>query len=159
MMASVNTTPPPSTAPIPVSDAVSVLAKHGYRLTGPRRQVLTRVLAKDRPFTAEQLVAELPDIARATIYRTLEILASVDLLTRLLQPGGHPAYVAGAPGHRHHLVCSGCGTVVAFTDCPVDQLLRQLSRVTAFSISSHHLEVTGVCPGCQSSSIPSLTAR
>lgn len=126
-----------------------MLASHGYRLTGPRKNVLAAVLDKDRPFTAEQLVAELPEIGRATVYRTLEILASVDLLTRLLQPGGHPAYVVGTPGHRHHLVCSECGAVVAFTECPMDQIVRQLSRDTAFSISGHHLEVFGVCPGCQ----------
>jgi Fur family ferric uptake transcriptional regulator len=140
----------PSSTSIPLPDAVTVLARHGYRLTGPRRVLLATVLEKDRPFTAEQLVTEQPDIGRATIYRTLEILASVDLLTRLLQPGGHPAYVVGLPGHRHHLVCSECGTVVAFTNCPMDQLLRQLSRETSFAISSHHLEITGICPGCQS---------
>jgi Fur family ferric uptake transcriptional regulator len=148
-MNSAVTTPP--THPIPLAEAVAVLASHGYRMTGPRKTLLARVLEKDRPFTAEQLVAELPDIARATIYRTLEILASVDLLTRLLQPGGHPAYVVGAPGHRHHLVCSECGTVVAFTNCPMDDLVRELTRETSFSISSHHLEVVGVCPGCQPS--------
>jgi Fur family ferric uptake transcriptional regulator len=139
----------PATHPIELADAVTMLANHGYRLTGPRKSVLAVVLKKDRPFTAEQLVAELPEIGRATVYRTLEILASVDLLTRLLQPGGHPAYVVGTPGHRHHLVCSECGTVVAFTDCPMDQIVRQLSHDTAFSISGHHLEVFGVCPGCQ----------
>lgn len=141
--------PSPHSQPVPLTEAVSVLASHGYRMTGPRKTLLARVLEKDRPFTAEQLVAELPDIGRATIYRTLEILASVDLLTRLLQPGGHPAYVTGAPGHRHHLVCSECGAVVAFTNCPVEELVRELTRETSFSISSHHLEVVGVCPGCQ----------
>jgi Fur family ferric uptake transcriptional regulator len=71
------------------------------------------------------------------------------LLTRLLQPGGHPAYVVGAPGHRHHLVCSKCGTVVSFTDCPMDELLLRLTRETSFSISGHHLEIFGLCPMCQ----------
>lgn len=138
-----------ATRPMPFDDAATMLAAHGYRMTGPRRHVLSAVLAKDRPFTAEQLVAELPGIARATIYRSLEVLASVDLLTRLLQSGGHPAYVVGTPGHRHHLVCSDCGTVVAFTDCPMDEIVRQLTRETAFAISGHHLEVFGICPGCQ----------
>lgn len=130
-----------------------MLAAHGYRMTGPRRAVVASVLGKERPFTAEQLVTELPGIGRATVYRTLEILASVDLLTRLLQPGGHPAYVVGAPGHRHHLVCSECGTVVAFTQCPVDELVRELTRDTAFAISGHHLEVFGLCPGCQAGAL------
>jgi Fur family ferric uptake transcriptional regulator len=139
----------PATNVIESEQAISVLASHGYRMTGPRRTVVAAVLGKERPFTAEHLVSELPEIGRATIYRTLEILASVDLLTRLLQPGGHPAYITGAPGHRHHLVCSECGTVVSFTQCPVDDLVRSLTRDTAFSISGHHLEVFGVCPGCQ----------
>ena len=142
-----------------VAEAFEVLASHGYRTTGPRRSVVATVMGKERPFTAEQLVAELPDIGRATIYRTLEILASVDLLTRLLQPGGHPAYVVGSPGHRHHLVCSECGSVVAFTLCPVEGIVNELTRDTAFTISGHHLEVFGVCPDCQDpSSSPTATS-
>lgn len=138
-----------STVPITTDDVTHILAEHGYRLTGPRRDVVAAVLRHSRPFSAEQLVAELPVIGRATIYRTLEILASVDVLTRLLQPGGHPAYVVGIPGHRHHLVCSECGTTIAFTRCPVDELVRDLVRDTDFSIHGHHLEVFGLCPTCQ----------
>ena len=142
----------PETRPTAAA-VVDVLAQHGYRLTGPRRSVLDAVLRRQRPFTAEQIVAELkavePGLGRATVYRTLEILASVDVLTRILQPGGHPAYVVGAPGHRHHLVCSGCGETVAFTACPVDELVRDLSRDTDFAIHGHLLEVFGVCPTCR----------
>ena len=106
-----------------------------------------------RPFTAEQIVAELKQSAatsgRATVYRTLEILASVDVLTRFLQADGHPAYIVGVPGHRHHLICSDCGAVVAFTRCPVDDLVRDLTRDTDFAIDGHLLEVFGRCPECQ----------
>ncbi len=136
-----------------VDQVIDVLGRHGYRLTLPRRIVVETVLRYDRPFTAEQLVANIRDVdaglGRATVYRTLEILASIDVLTRILQPGGHPAYVVGSPGHRHHLVCSGCGIAVAFTACPVDDLVTALSRDTEFSIHSHMLEVFGTCPACQ----------
>jgi Fur family ferric uptake transcriptional regulator len=132
-----------------VEHVMRVLDDRGYRLTMPRRAIVAAVLAHGRPFTAEQLVEELPGIGRATVYRTLEILASVDLLTRLLQPGGHPAYVVGQPGHRHHLVCSECGAVVAFTRCPVEELVRDLTKDTDFAIHSHHLEVFGICPRCR----------
>jgi Fur family transcriptional regulator, ferric uptake regulator len=143
-------TPLPSADLLPTSDHVMrVLDEHGYRLTHPRRAVVDTVLAHVRPFSAEQIVDELPAIGRATVYRTLEILASLDILTRLLQPGFHPAYVVGQPGHRHHLVCSQCGTVVAFTRCPIDDLVRDLTRDTNFSIQGHHLEVFGVCPACK----------
>jgi Fur family ferric uptake transcriptional regulator len=138
----------------PTADEVAeVLARHGYRMTRPRQAVVAAVLARAKPFTAEQVVADMkvaePGLGRATVYRTLEILASVDVLTRLLQPGGHPAYVVGVPGHRHHLVCSECGDTVAFTACPVDELVQVLTRDTEFAIHGHLLEVFGVCPECQ----------
>ena len=139
---------PPTTAGV-----TGLLANHGYRVTAPRRAVIEAVLGRARPFTAEQVVAHLkrtdPDLGRATVYRTLEILASVDVLTRFLQADGHPAYIVGIPGHRHHLVCSDCGAVVAFTRCPVDDLVRDLTRDTDFAIHGHLLEVFGVCPACR----------
>ena len=134
-------------------EIVSVLAQHGYRTTGPRRTVISEVLRYDKPFTAEQVVADLkvaePSLGRATVYRTLEILASVDVLTRLLQADGHSAYVVGTPGHRHHLICSQCGVAVAFTECPMDELVTSLTRNTAYEIQGHMIEVFGVCPRCR----------
>ncbi len=135
----------------------TILSQHGYRLTGPRGQIVDQALRHDRPFTAEQLVAELRDhpdtraasIGRATVYRTLEILASVDVLSRVIQPNGNAAYVVEAPGHRHHLVCSSCGTTISFTSCPVDALVQHLTAGTRFTIHDHLLEVFGTCPDCQ----------
>ncbi len=130
------------------NEIFDTLAAAGHRSTGPRKQVVERVLAETRPFTAEQIVADLPQIGRATVYRTLEILVGIDVLTRLIRPGGYPAYVVGQPGHRHHLICSQCGRVVEFTACPVDPLIESLVRETSFHVESHHLEIVGLCPDC-----------
>jgi Fur family ferric uptake transcriptional regulator len=104
-----------------------------------------------RPFTAEQIVAVLPGASRATVYRTLEIMASLDILTRLLGADGHPAYVVGEPGHRHHLICSRCGFVVAFTACPVEPVATELGERHDFAIHGHNLEVFGLCAACRDS--------
>lgn len=138
-----------TTIPSTTGEVSKLLADHGHRLTQPRRAVVETILRHDRPFSAEQIVAESPSIGRATVYRTLELLASVDVLTRILTADGRPAYVAGSPGHRHHLVCSSCGATVAFTACPVEQLVEDLSATTDFAIVGHHLEVFGVCPECR----------
>lgn len=145
----VTKTAPPLDNAFTHSSVLALLNEHGYRPTAPRRAIVVAVLTKTRPFTAEQLVGELPEIGRATVYRTLEILASVNVLSRLLQPGGHPAYVLGVPGHGHHLVCSECGAAVTFTSCPIDDLVRDLTRDTEFAIHGHHLEVFGICPHCR----------
>lgn len=137
-----------SSTQLSTDSIVQVLSSHGHRITAPRRAVIDAVLGHERPFSAEQIVAEVPSAGRATVYRTLELLASLDFCTRILQPGGHPAYVTGEPGHRHHLVCSGCGTTVSFTACPVDQIVDDLRAETRFRIDGHHLEVFGACPEC-----------
>lgn len=125
------------------------LSECGYRATTPRREVVSVVLEQERPFTAEQVVHLVPHIGRATVYRTLEILASMDIVHRLLQAGGFPAYVVSWPGHRHHLVCSSCAAVVEFSECPVDDLVHDLAKRTRFTISTHHLELSGLCPVCR----------
>jgi Fe2+ or Zn2+ uptake regulation protein len=140
-----------------------ILSKHGYRLTAPREVIVDQAMLHDRPFTAEQLVTQLKSlsgssgtcIGRATVYRTLEILASVDVLTRLIRPDGSPAYLLDAPGHRHHLVCSECGTTVAFMSCPINTLVQDLAANTKFTIHDHLLEVFGLCPACK----PATTDR
>lgn len=132
-----------------------VLGEHGYRLTAPRSAIVDAVLRHSRPFSAEQLVTELsetpggPRIGRATVYRTLEVLAAIDVLTRIVQPDGHPSYIWGPPGHRHHLLCESCGTTVTFTACPLDDLVKDLTRNTDFEIRNHVLEVFGMCPACR----------
>jgi len=156
-------TPSPLTRPT----IERILSQHGYRLTGPRASIVEAMLQYDRPFTAEQLVADLRaqpvlhakrPIGRATVYRTLEILAAVDVLTRLIQPDGHPAYIWDSLGHRHHLVCSTCGTAVAFTSCPVDELVRDLTKNTDFVIHDHMLEIFGICPNCQHQAVAAPSA-
>lgn len=139
----------PAAAESAASSAIMAMSEHGYRTTAPRRQVVAAVLRHAKPFTAEQIVTELPAIGRSTVYRTLEILASLGQLGRLLQPSGNPAYIVTSPGHRHHLVCSSCGEVVSFTACPVERLAPELARDTHFVIQGHHLEVFGLCPDCR----------
>lgn len=139
-----------------ITDIEQRLRQHGYRLTGPRTAVVEQVLQHSRPFTAEQLVAELSEgdetIGRATVYRTLEVLASMDVLTRIVTPDGHPSYISGTPGHRHHLLCEVCGTTVTFTACPMSDLIATLAQDTQFEIKDHTLEVFGVCPDCRAAS-------
>ena len=161
MLSNTETLPPvDQSAPAPLTRRAveDILSQHGYRLTAPRAAIVETMLRYDRPFTAEQLVSalrpadivtETRQIGRATVYRTLEILASVDVLTRLIQADGHPIYVWDTPGHRHHLVCTGCGTAVAFTSCPVNEIVSTLVQQTDFLIQSHMLEVFGLCPTCQ----------
>ena len=134
---------------------MAALAGHGYRMTGPRRAVIAAALQHERPFTAEQIVAEAATNVglggRSTVYRTLEILASLGVLTRILDGSGRAVYVAGAPAHRHHLICSDCGAAVPFSACPVGDLAKTLGHENDFEVHGHLLEIFGRCGACRAS--------
>ncbi|MFT4041370.1 MAG: Fur family transcriptional regulator [Thermomicrobiales bacterium] len=134
-------------------EAITTLSRQGYRVTAPRRAVITAALRQERPFTAEHLVAETAgetgESGRSTVYRTLEILASLGILSRILNETGRPVYVAGAPVHRHHLICSGCGAVVPFNACPVGDLAATLAQENDFEVHGHLLEIFGTCRTCK----------
>ena len=150
---------PHGSHPLLREDVERTLSDHGYRLTSPRSAIVDAVLRHTRPFSAEQLVGELAvasngqKIGRATVYRTLEVLAAIDVLTRIVQQDGRPTYICGTPGHRHHLLCEHCGTTVTFTACPIDDLVHRLTKDTRFEIHDHVLEVFGLCPQCQQSGV------
>jgi Fur family transcriptional regulator, ferric uptake regulator len=145
---------PPLAGEYSAAEAITTLSRQGYRVTAPRRAVITAALRQEKPFTAEQLVAETAsgegESGRSTVYRTLEILASLGILSRILNETGRPVYVAGAPVHRHHLICSGCGAVVPFSACPVGDLAATLAQENGFEVHGHLLEIFGTCRTCQS---------
>src|SRR5919112_4720083 len=134
-------------------EAIATMAGHGYRMTAPRRAIIASALRQKRPFTAEELVADAASASgesgRSTVYRNLEILASLGVLSRILDGSGRPVYVTGAPVHRHHLVCAGCGTAVPFNACPVADLADTLARENDFEVHGHLLEIFGTCGHCR----------
>jgi Fur family transcriptional regulator, ferric uptake regulator len=135
------------------AEAIATMSANGYRMTAPRRSVITAALQQTRPFTAEQIVSTSAtgrgESGRSTVYRTLEILASLGVISRILDGAGRPAYVAGAPVHRHHLVCSACGTAVPFNACPVGELASSLAKDNNFEVHGHLLEIFGTCGDCR----------
>ena len=140
---------------ISIDQALNLLQDHGYRLTGPRRTIAGSVLEFEHAFSADDLVKRVdeidPGVGRATVFRTLDVLAQIGLLDRLHSPDGCHSYVLGMGSdmHYHHLVCSSCGVVVPFEGCNVDNMLADLQRNTNFAISNHMLEVFGLCETCQ----------
>jgi len=77
---------------------VGALEDAGYRLTEPRRAVAEMIAGRDGHFTAAELVEEArtlhPGLGRATVFRALDLFASLNLVERVDLPAGDHAYVA-----------------------------------------------------------------
>ena len=139
------------------------LMQAGYRLTRPRQAVLQSICEHDGSFTAGELVASVsagyPDVGRATVFRTLDLLVGLGILQRVHTEAeigrGHSYVVCGLDQtHHHHLVCTQCGLIADFEGCGIEDLLARLRVYTSFRVESHHIELYGLCEHCQTAHIP-----
>jgi len=129
----------------------------GYRRTGARRSIAQLIAARNGPFSAADLVEDARvrrlAIGRATIIRTLDVLAELHAVERLDLPSGEHAYVACEPVHHHHVVCSTCGASRDVDDAGWRAVVRDIERTTGYRIDDHRLELFGVCPDCRRTAI------
>ena len=132
----------------------SILRQRGYKLTPQRRAVLGVIAQSQGHLTPTALYdrvhQQYPGIGLVTIYRTLGLLARLGLICEVHAGGNCRSYLLRGPSeHHHHLICSGCGTVVDFADCDLAQVTERMSRKTGFEIDSHLVEFVGRCQDCR----------
>ena len=124
------------------------------RATAPRRALAQLVSEREGHFTAADLLADAETrkikIGRATVFRTLDLLAEQGALERLDLPNGEHAYVACAPkDHHHHVVCSRCGASAEVDDNGLKAVVRQIGAQSGYRVEKHRLELYGLCPKCR----------
>lgn len=138
----------------PPESPLAALDRAGYRLTAPRRAVADLIARREGHFTAADLVGDAVDrragIARATIFRTLEVLEGVGAIERIDLPSGDHAYIACEPAaHHHHVVCARCGRAADVSDAGLAGVVNRIAAESGYRIDAHRLELFGLCPGCQ----------
>ena len=122
----------------------------GLRLTRARKAVLEAVLEAGPHFTVDDVCRRARGVGRATVFRTMRLLQSLDMICRVRLDDGSLHYrLTRTRGHHHHLVCMGCGRVEAFTNCNVPALAEEVARSTGYEIEGHWLEVYGRCRACR----------
>lgn len=123
----------------------------GLRSTAQRRAVL-QALAELSHATVDELAAHLhgdaPDINLSTIYRTLEALDEVGLVTHAHLSHGGPTYHAVDEEPHIHLVCSRCGRVQQVGVEVARPLADALARQEGFDVDLTHLALHGRCADC-----------
>ena len=130
------------------------ISEAGLRRTLPRRVLLRLLAASGRPLSAQDIYEQTgEDINIVTIYRTLNELTRLELLTRTEFGEGFYRYES-APGpsdteHHHHVVCDSCGSIADFEGCMVDSMLEQTRLPNNFRVASHTLTLHGTCGPCQ----------
>jgi Fur family ferric uptake transcriptional regulator len=127
------------------------LRARGLRLTAQRQLVLEAVYALGHA-TPDQVHAQVAKTAAGvnitTVYRTLELLEELGLITHAHLSHGAPTYHAVGEDQHVHLVCRACGTVGEVSSDMLIPLADSLRGERGFMVDIGHVALFGVCRDC-----------
>ncbi|MBI4350163.1 MAG: transcriptional repressor [Elusimicrobia bacterium] len=121
---------------------------------GARREAVLDVLTSGPGhLSAEEIYRaarkRVPKIGIATVYRALRCLCSCGKAAEFIPADGVARYEpAGSRAHHDHLICTSCGSFLEAVDPEIERLQGRLAARHGFRISSHKLEIYGLCAGC-----------
>ncbi len=134
------------------------LKEKGYKLTPQRRAILDIVIENPGKHLSTEEIYELvkknlsPDIGLATVYRTLILLADLEVISKLNLEDGVVRYELNMHDddhQHHHLICSSCGKVIEVVDDLLEELEARIEADFDFEIRDHKLKFFGICSDCK----------
>jgi Fur family ferric uptake transcriptional regulator len=125
----------------------------GSRRSKRREAILEVLESESRHLNAEQVhkaaQKRVPGIGIATVYRSLKCLCGCGKVSEFIPADGIARYEpAGSRAHHDHLICTACGCFTEAVDPEIEKLQERLAAKHGYTISSHRLEIYGLCPCC-----------
>ena len=144
------TRPKPATSAAQTeSNILAALERHGSPVTWPRRELAALLARRTDPFRATDIAVGLPDLGRATVYRTLRLFVEVGILCRVVMPDGSRRYSLGDPDANEHLVCIGCGRMDEFFHPSIQHVLSVMKDNVGSDFVGHRFEFYHRCSACR----------
>jgi len=135
------------------------LRTRSLRLTKQRAEILRVIYGTHKHVTADQLFDLLQaggqvrdlKISRATVYRTLALMAEGGFVTALDLGRESGTLYEHTLGHKHHdhMICLDCGRIIEFSDEALEVVQAEAIARHGFVPTSHRLNVFGTCSNCQ----------
>jgi Fur family ferric uptake transcriptional regulator len=140
----------PGTTATP-EELADLLRSRGLRLTAPRQLVLEAVygLGHSTPDQIHAAVAErAAGVNITTVYRTLELLEELGLVTHAHLSHGAPTYHPLGEQQHAHLVCRKCGGIDEMPASALGGLVGELQTQRGFLLDVGHVALFGRCGHC-----------
>ena len=131
---------------------IEELKSRGIRVTPQRAIILEAIERHSGHVTAEVVYAAVQRVNSyvnlATVYRTLELLKELDLLTEADMGTGAAQFALRTHGPHHHAICRTCGRSFEFAHHLLEPLTEQLASEYSFVADAHHIVIFGWCDAC-----------
>jgi Fur family ferric uptake transcriptional regulator len=131
---------------------IETLREAGYRLTPQRLMVLQAIVGSEGHQTAEaihqEVVKTYPYLDIATVYRILQLLKRLHLVTEIDLGGNSARYEVAEPNKHHHMVCRECGSTFDLSPSYLEEFRTRLIREFGFEPDLEHFAIGGLCAGC-----------
>ena len=133
------------------TDWKSDLRQRGYRLT-PQRQLVLEAVDTLEHATPDDILIEVRKTASgvniSTVYRTLELLEELGLVSHAHLGHGAPTYHLADRHHHLHLVCRDCTNVIEADVEIAADFTAKLRETFGFSTDMKHFAIFGRCEDC-----------
>ena len=142
--------------PVPDREALIArfMAEKGLKSTRQRSLILDLFFSLDGHHSVEELWSKVrlqdPKVSVATVYRTMKLLAESGLAEAHAFGDGQTRYEPSIGREHHdHLICTGCGTIIEFENDRIEVLQDAVAKKHGFTVTSHKMELYGLCRNCQ----------
>jgi Fur family peroxide stress response transcriptional regulator len=130
---------------------IEALRSKGYRAT-PQRIAICRIALNSRTHpSAQQVYAEVkkihPTVSLSTVYKTLKVLADLELVQEINLPKGQARFDSYMSPHIN-LICLKCGNITDLDDTTVKEITKKVAATTKFKPTGQRMDVYGICQKC-----------
>jgi Fur family transcriptional regulator, ferric uptake regulator len=134
--------------------AVDALRASGRRVSAARRLVLEALFCADGPMSADQIAdgigGRVPRSDLTSVYRNLETLEEVGLVSHVHLGHGPGLYALNLDGEREWLTCERCGDFRAVDPARLDGVRAAIEAAFGYRASFAHFPVVELCESCLS---------
>jgi Fur family ferric uptake transcriptional regulator len=130
-----------------------IIRDMGLKVTVQRLAILKALNQGKAHRTAQEVfevvIKALPDIGFATVYRFLRDLSEAGYVTELRMGKRGTCYELKTSTHHDHITCTHCGKIVEFFNADLERLQELIAFNNGFILTSHELELFGICADCK----------